>query len=154
MKKILSLLLVFALVFAFSGCGENTDSEDESLKTVCVIEYTGLKQTVTLTSKDDVVSLQENEIESDLAALGVSEDDANLAVEECKTTYNAIAGVTYSAYIQESILYETINIDYENTDFEALLANGFIEQSDGETPDYISLDLTLEGFDQMGYVCE
>lgn len=154
MKKILSLFLILALALTFSGCSEKTETEDESLETVCVIDYETIKQTVTLTSKDDIVSLQKNDIESDLEALGVTEEEAGAAVEECKTTYNAIKGVTYSAYIQEGILYETIDIDYENADFEALLANGFIEQADGETPDYISLDLTLEGFDQMGYVCE
>ncbi len=155
MKKILSLLLVVAVIFMLGGCSGGEDKK--TAETVCTIDMDYVVQTVTLSSEDDVVVLQKNEIKSsipEMVALGYSEEAINDAVEQCKTDYNAIEGVSYSAYFQDDYLYETITIDYKNADFEALLSNGFIEQADGETPDYISLELTMEGFSQTGYVCE
>ena len=96
---------------------------------------------------------QTNETVSDIAALGMSEEELNTSIDNLKVIYGSIEGVTYSAKIEDGALYETFVIDYENGNFEDFMNAGIIQESD-EIPDYISLELSIGNFEDIGYTCE
>ena len=157
MKKMIIALLCVLTLFTLSACGDKDDASGDDVAvstTVCTIEVTeGSNQTVTLESKSDVLLKQTNETVSDIAALGMSEEELNTSIDNLKVIYGSIEGVTYSAKIEDGALYETFVIDYENGNFEDLMDAGIIQESD-EIPDYISLELSIGNFEAIGYTCE
>lgn len=74
--------------------------------------------------------------------------------QELGKEYNQIPGLNYVfSFKNNKYFVQETTIDYAIADFDQLVELGVLETVDGETPDYISYQSSIEGYTQAGLVC-
>lgn len=149
MKKILTVLLVLLVV---AGCSSTTV---EQKTTTCTLESEVMTSNMEIVSEGDNVVKQITTNTTDFGSVGYSEEDIMTLVDTYTSLYGDIKGLTYDHEISDGTLKEVVTVDYKNGDMEEFLEKGVITTSeDGEVPEYVSLELTIESIESQGYTCE
>ena len=148
MKKILSSLLVLILCFGMFGCSGN------STTTVCKMgEGTDDATTITFKAKGDKVSTAEYVYVVNFVAFGYTEEVVQGAVDQGVLNFADIAGVSYKGEIKDGILTETIAVDYDKADMAVLVSKGIVISTDGKTPTFVGLEVTIDQLTKDGATC-
>lgn len=149
MKKILTVLLVLLVV---AGCSSTTV---EQKTTTCTLESGVMTSNMEIVSEGDNVVKQITTNTTDFGSVGYSEEDIKTLVDTYTSLYGDVKGLTYDHEIGDGTLKEVVTVDYKNGDMEEFLEKGVITTSeDGEVPEYVSLELTIESIESQGYTCE
>ena len=149
MKKILTVLLVLLVV---AGCSSTTV---EQKTTTCTLESGVMTSNMEIVSEGDNVVKQITTNTTDFGSVGYSEEDIMTLVDTYTSLYGDVKGLTYDHEISDGTLKEVVTVDYKNGDMEEFLEKGVITTSeDGEVPEYVSLELTIESIESQGYTCE
>ena len=142
MKKLIILAILCLLV----GCSQTPKT------TICTLEYENIDVVNTIVSTNHKVNTvtYQNTVSVEESLLPYMEQ----TVEEYASTLSGITGITYTYEFDNLTLIETVVIDYENADKSELYNLGFVEMVDGEIPNFVDYDLTLEQMKALGCACE
>ena len=119
MKNIKRIVLTFAMLFFVvlaTACSNNR----ETAKKTFTLEDSGLKTTQVFTyiEKEDKVIKQVTTNEGLYANLNRSKEDIQKILDSIAAKYQGIDGIKQSIDYQEDKFIETIEVDYENLDYE------------------------------------
>ncbi len=137
MKLLLAMLVSLVLV---SGCSA------EAKTTVCNLEQTGIKETLTIVSEGDQVKSQSSELTYG-EELATPEDFA-LVADQMEAMLAGYDGVSVEVTGDLSL---SLSINYDEADFDELYSVGLITEAG---VDYIDYDTSIEGLEAQGYICE
>lgn len=150
MKKLFVVMMVLMMAFSLTACGGEEKVEDT--KMVCTTTTNGVEvmnEIVANGNKVKTVSYN-NTLEVDDSMAEMLESAAQAYVEK----YNAVKGVEYTFEIKDGKFVEKTFIDFTTADMSALCDAGLLEKVDGQVPDYIDLEKTLEGMKASGCECK
>lgn len=148
MKRLLKLgMCIMMAAVVLSGCGRETSKTKTA---VYEGEVNGVKISNTIDYSGDRVLKQTSVTETNLKDLGIDKKAAEQTVAQIKKLYD-IKGVSYKADITDDKINETIVIDYETADFDALKTAKLITttKADGKVL-YVSYQQTVKGLESMG----
>lgn len=119
MKNLKKVLLAFAMLFVVVLSTACSSNDATSTKTF-VLDKNGLKTTVVYTyiEKEDKVIKQVTTNEGLYANLNRSKEDIQKILDSIAEKYQGIDGIKQSIDYQEDKFIETIEVDYENLDYE------------------------------------
>lgn len=119
MKNLKKVLLAFAMLFVVVLSTACSSKDATSTKTF-VLDKNGLKTTVVYTyiEKEDKVIKQVTTNEGVYASLNRSKEDVQKILDSIAAKYQGIEGIKQSIDYQEDKFVETIEVDYENLDYE------------------------------------
>lgn len=119
MKNLKKVLLAFAMLFVVVLSTACSSNDATSTKTF-VLDKNGLKTTVVYTyiEKEDKVIKQVTTNEGLYASLNRSKEDIQKILDSIAEKYQGIDGIKQSIDYQEDKFIETIEVDYENLDYE------------------------------------
>ena len=119
MKNLKKVLLAFAMLFVVVLSTACSSNDATSTKTF-VLDKNGLKTTVVYTyiEKEDKVIKQVTTNEGLYANLNRSKEDTQKILDSIAEKYQGIDGIKQSIDYQEDKFIETIEVDYENLDYE------------------------------------
>ena len=119
MKNLKKALLAFAMLFVVVLSTACSSKDATSTKTF-VLDKNGLKTTVVYTyiEKEDKVIKQVTTNEGLYANLNRSKEDIQKILDSIAAKYQGIDGIKQSIDYQEDKFIETIEVDYENLDYE------------------------------------
>ena len=119
MKNIKRIVLTFAMLFFVVLATACSNSRETATKTYA-LEDSGLKTTQVFTyiEKEDKVIKQVTTNEGLYANLNRSKEDIQKILDSIATKYQGIDGIKQSIDYQEDKFVETIEVDYENLDYE------------------------------------
>jgi len=119
MKNFKKALLAFAMLFVVVLSTACSSKDATSTKTF-VLDKNGLKTTVVYTyiEKEDKVIKQVTTNEGLYANLNRSKEDIQKILDSIAAKYQGIDGIKQSIDYQEDKFVETLEVDYENLDYE------------------------------------
>jgi len=119
MKNLKKALLAFAMLFVVVLSTACSSKDATSTKTF-VLDKNGLKTTVVYTyiEKEDKVIKQVTTNEGLYANLNRSKEDIQKILDSIAAKYQGITGLKESIEYQDDKFIETLEVDYENIDFE------------------------------------
>ena len=145
MKK----LIILGICLLLSACSTNKKT------TVCEGIVNGINIKVELVHDDTQAYSQSVVNETDYGTMNVSEEEIQELVDEIIAVYNGIEGLTYNYEMKDGILKETITVDYEKGDLDALESVGLVDFGGQEGEDkYIDYPMTVDVYSQMGLTCK
>lgn len=149
MKKWFSFLLTAMLLLALTACGSKAQtvtllSEDaeSGISTKYTMEADGdIVHTITQVTTMDCADFTEEQI-----------DVIKESVEQYKTIYTEVEGVTYDVEITETAMTETIVIDASNEATMTALSENNLMPIEGEGA--ISLEKTVDSMSKQGWTVQ
>jgi len=121
MKNLRRILLTITMLFVVvltAACSK----KDEYATKVFYLEKNGLKTTITYTydEKEDKIIKQETKNEGIYSEFrpGSSKEDVQKLLDPIAAKYQGITGLKESIEYQDDKFIETLEVDYENIDFE------------------------------------
>ena len=119
MKNIKRIVLSFTMIFFVVLATACSNSSETATKTF-TLEDSGLKTTQVFTyiEKEDKVIKQVTTNEGLYANLNRSKEDIQKILDSIAAKYQGIDGIKQSIDYQEDKFIETIEVDYENLDYE------------------------------------
>ena len=122
MKKIRNVLLSMAMIFIVVLSTACSSKEAATATKTYVLEKNGLKTTIVYTyiEKEDKVVKQTTKNEGIYAQLPSTKtkEEAQKVLDPIAKKYQGIKGIKHSIDYQEDKFIETIEVDYENLDYE------------------------------------
>ena len=142
MKK----LIILSILCLLMGCSQTPKT------TICTIEYENINVVNTIVSTNHKVNTvtYQNTVTVEESLLPYMQQ----TMEEYASTLSGITGITYSYVVDNLTLVETVVIDYESADKAKLYDLGYVDMVDGEIPNFVDYDLTLEQMKALGCACE
>ena len=154
MKNLKKVLLAFAMLFVVVLSTACSSKDATSTKTF-VLDKNGLKTTVVYTyiEKEDKIIKQETISEGTYAEFqpGKTKEEIIEMIEPIAKKFEGIKGLKYSIDYKDDSFVETIEIDYENLDYEkakVALDEEFQDPSKG----IVSMKVTEKALLEDGYV--
>ena len=154
MKNLKKVLLAFAMLFVVVLSTACSSKDATSTKTF-VLDKNGLKTTVVYTyiEKEDKIIKQETISEGTYAEFqpGKTKEEIIEMIEPIAKKFEGIKGLKYSIDYKDESFVETIEIDYENLDYEkakVALDEEFQDPSKG----IVSMKVTEKALLEDGYV--
>ena len=154
MKNFKKALLAFAMLFVVVLSTACSSKDATSTKTF-VLDKNGLKTTVVYTyiEKEDKIIKQETISEGTYAEFqpGKTKEEIKEMIEPIAKKFEGIKGLKYSIDYKDDSFVETIEIDYENLDYEkakVALDEEFQDPSKG----IVSMKITEKALLEDGYV--
>lgn len=146
MKKIAVFALLGLLLVGCSSSKEKT--------TVCKGDLsTGQSSEYTIESKGDKMTLLKSQNKMDTSDLGATEEQINAIMEQASKMYDGVKGVKYESKLENSMLIETIEINYKEADLDELEDLGLLQFEDSGKIKYVSLDETVKSLEKDSYTC-
>lgn len=145
MKKF--ILLLCACILFTSCANEKT--------TVCEGTINNIKTRVELVHTDTEALSQVVINETDYASFNIVEEDLQALLDQTINIYEGIEGLSYTYEMNEGILKETITVDFENGDLDALEKAGLVDFGNQSGKDkYIDYPMTIDVYIQQGLTCK
>ena len=104
-----------------------------------------------LMSNYDEIIISYDEYKESVAGYGMTEEDINLYIASFVYDYKDLDGLAAGGYCEDDIvtLYQIVN--FETASSYTLQRLGIV---DGGSYDYISLKVTIDGYEELGMTCE
>lgn len=154
MKNIKRIVLSFTMIF-FVVLATACSNSSETAKKTFVLEETGLKTTQIFTyiEKEDKIIKQVTLSEGNYEDFqpGKTKEEIKEMIEPIAKKFEGIKGLKYSIDYKDDSFVETIEIDYENLDYEkakVALDEEFQDPSKG----IVSMKVTEKALLEDGYV--
>lgn len=143
MKKWLRCVLLGLIFFALVAC-----QSDKETTTTLIYDEFGFTNEVVLIAEGDKVIEETSKTETTYEDLGVS--TAEEAEAEFMLDYDSTEGVKHQIDYLDDCLVESVTVNYDAVDIDEMseLAGSFV---DGDASKGVSLKLTVEMFEEMGY---
>lgn len=153
MKKLLGLLLCGLVLTGCSGAKETT--------TVCQgdlgkVNNISVSQTADIEAEGDTVKKMTTVATydfTDVLSDYYTMEDAESMIKE-NVNYDSLKGVTTKFETKDNTVILTVTVDYDKADMSALESAGLITSENGKTPDFVSLEKTVDGFKDEGATCK
>lgn len=148
MKKIGQFFTFFVLTFFLTACG----SDSETTRTF-ELEQGGVLSTLVYTAKGDQVIEQrtENIINYELAGFP-SKEAAQEQLEPMSESFQNVEGMIHSIEYDDLQAVESMTIDYEAIDFDALANLPGMSVDESAKENGVSMEKSVEMLEEAGYV--
>lgn len=147
MKKVLSILTVFCMLLALTGCGAKEQ------KASCVLEQNGVELRINFEAKGDVITKMTQISTIHMDQLSDAQVEAvRKGIEQAKEGYASIDKVDYSIEDSGTLLVETITINTDAETIKALSEKKLLPVQGSSNQ--LSLKNSLENFEKQGYTIE
>ena len=146
MKKWFKFALLGFIFFALVAC-----QSDKKTTTTLIYDEFGFTNEIVLIAEGDKVIEETLRTETSYEDLFVSTaEEAEEIMAEFMVDYDSIEGVTHQIDYLDDRLVQSVTVNYDAVDIDEVseLAGSFV---DGDASKGVSLKLTVEMFEEMGY---
>ena len=143
MKKAWMLFVLAMVTVVLAACGSEETRTFE-------MEDTGLTSTLTYTYSGDEVTSQTAENVMNYEELGLEKADAEEILNPVAEQYEGLEGIEYSIEYGDEEAVESIEINYEELDYEKAQGVEGI-QLEGNPEDGVSMEKSAEMVEEQGY---
>lgn len=158
MKRLWIGCLVATIAIILIACSDKDENLgfdfDENGENIVTMKLPSdeLTNTITLEADGDKVHTQTTENEASYDHYGVSSKaSAEVAFNDVIAQYRKVEGLTYDVEFLEEGVHETLSVDFDEVDIDALKEVPGI-QFDGNIKKGISLKATVNQLEEAGYV--
>ena len=149
MKKWFKFALLGLIMFALVAC-----QSDKETTTTLIYDEFGLTNEIVLIAEGDKVIEQTSKTETTYEALGVSTaEEAEEMIAEFLVGYDSTEGVKHQIDYLDDCLVESVTVNYDAVDIDEMseLAGSAGSFADGDASKGVSLKLTVEMMEEMGF---
>lgn len=147
-KRVVSVLVMCALVAMLSACGGKEESK------TCTLTQDGSTVEIKIDAKGDIITKWTQT--STLSTEGLGEEvvaTLEAAIDQMKTTYGEYSNVEYSGSLSGNSFVEVIAIDMTDKDGVQKLVDAGLLPVEGNASK-LSMKQTVENLEKSGYVVQ
>ena len=146
---VLVTCVITALLFV-TGCSKPTHVA------TCEIDAGSIHESIKLNAQEDELTMTVSSVTVIYEKFGLEkEEDKLLLQENLRNQFKGIRGITIDNMVSsETELSYTLTVDYTIVDYETLIQFGLVQPVEGDMPEYVSFQTSIENMSANGYSCK